>query len=145
MNGNFELILADTSELIAECLRVRREVFTEEMGVPEEIERDGLDVLGRCDHFLAFWDGRPAGALRCVLRGGEAVLQRFCVLREYRGRGIGRAMLAATEELYRGRAEKIALDAKLGAAPFYEKCGYARASGEFIEAGAPHVKMEKAP
>lgn len=141
-----ELILAQNADTLARCLRVREEVFTIEKGVPKEIEVDALDCLnGACEHFLIRCDGKDAGALRCTYTLENAArIQRFCVLKECRGRGIGKTALEQLESYCQSRGCcAVELDAKLSAAGFYEKCGYQTASDTFIEAGVAHVKMRK--
>ena len=140
------LVLAQNVDTLARCLRVREEVFTIEKGVPKEIEVDALDCLnGACEHFLIRCDEKDAGALRCTYTPENAArIQRFCVLKEYRGRGIGKAALEQIESYCRSRGcHAVELDAKLSAADFYEKCGYQTVSSPFIEAGVAHVKMRK--
>lgn len=140
------LVLAQNADTLARCLRVREEVFTIEKGVPKEIEVDALDCLnGACEHFLICCDEKDAGTLRCTYTPENAArIQRFCALKEYRGRGIGKAALGQLESYCRSRGYRaVELDAKLSAAGFYEKCGYQTASDTFIEVGVAHVKMRK--
>lgn len=141
-----ELVLAQNADTLARCLRVREEVFTIEKCVPKEIEVDALDCLnGVCEHFIILCDGKDASALRCSYTPENAArIQRFCVLKEYRKRGIGKAALEQIESYCRSRGcHAVELDAKLSAAGFYEKCGYQTASDTFIEVGIAHVKMRK--
>ena len=134
----------NTEQGLARCLAVRRAVFIDEMGVPEDIEVDEYDILGGgCTHFLMLCGGRAVGAFRC-LAGRQVHLQRLCILAEYRGNGIGRVALARAERFAADTgAESVELHAKCGAAPFYAKCGYTAASAQFFEAGVPHVIMVK--
>lgn len=141
-----ELILAQDADTLARCLRVREAVFTIEKGVPKEIEVDALDCLNEtCEHFLIRCGGKDAGALRCSYTPENAAhIQRFCILKECRGRGLGKAALEQVESHCRSRGcRAVELDAKLSAAGFYEKCGYETVFGTFIEAGVEHVKMRK--
>ncbi|MBD5426297.1 MAG: GNAT family N-acetyltransferase [Treponema sp.] len=140
------LVLAQNADTLARCLRVREEVFTIEKGVPKEIEVDALDCLnGACEHFLIRCDEKDAGALRCTYTPENAArIQRFCVLKKYRGRGLGKTALEQLESYCRSQGcHAVELDAKLSAADFYEKCGYQTVSGTFTEAGVAHVKMRK--
>lgn len=142
----FELIEASDSAGLAICMDIRRRVFMEEQGVEECLETDGHDVPGEgCRHFFATAGGVPAGAFRCLdIGGGKLKLQRFCVLPDYRRRGLGRFMLERFEQeaLDRGFTV-IGMGAQCHAVPFYEKCGYRVVSGVFQDAGIDHVKMEK--
>lgn len=141
-----DVIPAQTQEELERCFAIRRAVFCVERGVPQSVERDEWDGPGTgCGHFLIREDGADIGALRCRYMDGAAIVQRFCVLKEHRGRGgYGRAALEAVEARCRtvgiGRME---LDAKFEVCGFYEKCGYAKISAPFEEAGIPHVKMTK--
>lgn len=139
------LLAADIDDLLAASLAVRRAVFTVEHGIPQSVEQDDLDRPGKdCAHFLARLNGRDAAALRCVFPApGVVHLQRFCVLPELRGQGVGRAVLAALEARYRPAMHRVELDAKFRVEGFYKACGYRTVSEVFLEAGVEHVKMVK--
>jgi predicted GNAT family N-acyltransferase len=129
------------NEAAAQLSAVRREVFIEEQRVPEELEWDGeeedaIHVLAS-DH-----DGRPIGTGRLLHQGGLAHIGRMAVLRDWRGKGVGGALLNAllAEARQRGLTE-IFLNAQTHAAPFYERFGFARKGSEFPDAGIPHCRM----
>lgn len=127
------LLEAAAPDLLDRCLAVRQEVFTREMGVPADVERDSRD-------------GRDIGAVRCLPQeDGTLRLQRFCIRKDCRGQGAGRQTLAAVENRFRAEGlSAVVLDAKCSARGFYEACGYEAVSGEFLEAGVPHVAMRRA-
>lgn len=83
------LLEAAAPDLLDRCLAVRQEVFTREMGVPADVERDSRDCLdGECRHFLITRDGRDIGAVRCLPQeDGTLRLQRFCIRKDCRGTG----------------------------------------------------------
>ena len=139
------LLPADSDALLAAALAVRRAVFTVEHGIPQSVEQDDLDHPGAdCAHFLARLGGRDAAALRCIFPApGVVRLQRFCVLPELRGRGVGKAVLTELENRYRPAMRRVELDAKFRVEGFYKACGYRTVSEIFLEAGAEHVKMVK--
>lgn len=143
--SRYNISLAESAEMLSSCLAVRTDVFVRERGVSADIERDEHDILGgMCEHFLISDNGVPVGAFRCMRKGEAAVLQRFCVLREYRGKGAGAAALRYMESYYRDKGmQRIELDSKAEAEGFYSRCGYVRISEPFEEAGIPHVKMVK--
>ena len=84
-------------------------------------------------------------ALRCKRIDDKCIqLQRFCVMKEYRGVGVGRFALEQIENYYWAKGiEVITLDAKFHVSEFYEKCGYVVVSEPFMEADLLHVVMEK--
>lgn len=140
-----DIIPAQSQDELERCFAVRHAVFCIERGVSPDIERDEWDALSSgCTHFLIQEDGADIGALRCRYAGDAAVIQRFCVLKERRKSGVGRAALEAVEEHCRAAGfTRMELDAKFQVCGFYEKCGYTKISAPFEEAGIPHVKMMK--
>ncbi len=137
------------------CKSLRWTVFVEEQNVPPSLEHDEHDRLPSAGelrapvHALAILleDGReiPCGAGRFIWKSETLVkLQRMAVIDDARGQGIGRALLTFLEgEARKSGATAFTLGAQLTARGFYEKAGYAATSGEFLDAGIPHVTMEK--
>jgi predicted GNAT family N-acyltransferase len=117
---------------------VREAVFIREQGVPADLEWDGRD--GEAIHLLALApDGQAVGTAR-LLPGGR--LGRMAVLRAWRGRGIGSALLARAIGI--ARREGLAglqLSAQSGAVAFYDRHGFAVEGAEFEEAGIRHRRM----
>lgn len=129
---------------------VRRLVFVEEQRCPPEEEwdeHDAPEARGRTCHHLAgrlggevvatarwrpvAWAGRPA-----------AKLERFAVLPAWRGRGLGRTMVAATiREAEAAGFATCLLHAQAHLEAFYEGFGFRRVGEAFEEAGIAHVRM----
>jgi len=133
----------------ADALAVRREVFIEEQGVPEDLEVDGKD--DEAVHFVAYDDGDPVGAAR--LRGTDAdpvsdastgKVERVAVVADRRGDGLGREIM---DELEATAAEEgveaLVLHAQLHVEGFYRELDYETTSDVFEEAGIDHVEMRK--
>jgi predicted GNAT family N-acyltransferase len=127
---------------LADCLAVRRRVFIEGQSISEELEVDGLDPQAL--HFLARRAGAAVGAARLRAVGADAKAERVSVLAEERGRGIGKALMAAVEAAARGAGHaRIILSAQAPVVEFYERLGYESDGPIFFEAGIPHRKMWK--
>ena len=144
---------------------VRAAVFVHEQHVPAGLERDAADP--QCLHVLARDPaGRPIGAARLVppfvaanACAGEHSdpahhpvspdplprIGRMAVLPEWRGRGVGAAMLVVLTELARAQRWKaIELHAQVDAIGFYARHGYLPSGPRYMEAGIEHQTMRRA-
>jgi predicted GNAT family N-acyltransferase len=122
-----------------EALRsVRRAVFIKEQKVPEELEWDDVDESAY--HVLATAaDGRPVGTGRLKL---DCHIGRMAVLKTWRGRGVGSAILAMLIDFARREGcTEVRLHAQTHALDFYERFGFAPVGERFDEAGIPHQAM----
>jgi predicted GNAT family N-acyltransferase len=136
--ADYFVMLVDWRDAHVMLAQVRTTVFVEEQGVPPEIEMDGLDP--ECAHALARdLDGQPVGAGRLMPDGR---IGRMAVLSDWRGSGVGGALLATlvTEAKRRGLAE-VYLHSQSHAKAFYERHGFVVEGEEYLEAGIPHVGM----
>ncbi|MFC9589676.1 GNAT family N-acetyltransferase [Streptomyces sp. NPDC056944] len=135
------------------CFAVRREVFVEEQGVPQDLEYDPYDATAV--HVLAVRaDGVPLGTGR-LLHGADALgrtggdasvgsLGRLAVAKAARGLGIGAALVRGIEDVARERGlSAVDLHAQTHALGFYERLGYVAYGPEFPDAGMPHRAMRR--
>ncbi|WP_096435645.1 GNAT family N-acetyltransferase [Alteribacter populi] len=121
---------------------VRRVVFVDEQQVPEEEEIDQYEQ--DAIHFVAYDEQKPVGAGRLRILDDIGKVERICVLKEYRKRGVGDLLMKKIEEeVTRHSIEELKLNAQTSAETFYTKLGYKVFSGEFFDAGIPHVAMKK--
>ena len=123
---------------------IRREVFVVEQQVPEAEEWDGMDASS--GHVIALAaDGTAIGTGRLLPDGSHirhARIGRMAVLKEWRGRGVGRALLGELIAMAReGGFAEAHLHAQTHALAFYRKHGYTPVGEEFMEAGIPHYEM----
>jgi predicted GNAT family N-acyltransferase len=134
-------VVTTDAELNA-CIDLRRSVFVDEQGVPEDRELDGKD--GEATHLLA-WDGYPVGTARLrEYEDGVAKVERVAVESSRRGEGIGRELMAHAEAYAADEGyERVRLDAQVPVVGFYERLGYEVRGEEFEDAGIPHRRMEK--
>ena len=112
-----------------------------EQSVPPEEEFDGLDDTSH--HWLVQdAETRPIGTGR-LLDTGQ--IGRMAVLDQYRGGGIGAAILSAAVEKARTLGfDQVFLNAQVHAIGFYEKAGFIETGSRFNEAGIQHQKMIQA-
>ncbi|MEP0943058.1 MAG: GNAT family N-acetyltransferase [Rhizobiaceae bacterium] len=124
------------------CYHLRHVVFVEEQGVPVELEIDEFDASD-AHHFLGLIDGKPAATARICLFGDKAKIQRVVVMKQFRGRNLGRQLMQHLMDFARRNnlAPQIALDAQTYAVPFYQSLGFETIGEEFDDAGIAHIHM----
>lgn len=119
---------------------IRREVFVGEQNCPPELEWEHEE---ESNHFLATVDGIPAGASRWRKTDKGYKLERFAVLKNFRGNGVGQALVGAVLNDLPSDADYIYLHAQVDAVTLYERFGFEKIGPEFEEAGIRHYKMER--
>lgn len=141
----FSVRVLDWNSARALTRPLREEVFVLEQGVPIEEEWDEWDAGS--EHAIASTvDGEPIGTARLLPRMLPQILElrigRMAVLKAWRRRGVGAALLAALVERAATRgAQSIVLHAQTHATGFYRRCGFVAEGGEFFEAGIAHHTM----
>lgn len=138
-NQSIRVMEADTDALFNYVFSIRTEVFVEERHIDQEDEYDGFDHLST--HFLAWYDNNPAGASRRRrLNNGSFRLERFAVLREFRNKGVGTALvMAGLDGLAPGKW--VVMHSTVETVPYFKKFGFVPEGEEFEEAGIPTVEM----
>ncbi len=133
----------DSWQVLGEAAQaVRHAVFVEEQRIPAELERDPADA--GCIHAVAFdTDGQAVGTGRLLpLPDRVMKLGRLVVLRSWRGRRVGQALLQALLDTARRRgACEVMLHAQQSATSFYLGAGFKPSGEEFMEADIPHLEM----
>jgi predicted GNAT family N-acyltransferase len=119
---------------------IRREVFVGEQNCPPELEWEHEE---ESNHFLATVDGVPAGASRWRKTDKGYKLERFAVLKSFRGKGVGQALVQAVLNDLPPEVDYIYLHAQVDAVTLYERFGFVKTGPEFEEAGIRHYKMIK--
>lgn len=128
-------------ELAEQARQVRETVFVDEQGVPRDIEIDEHDAASR--HVVASdADGGAIGTGRLLAHGKSGHIGRMAVLADWRGKGVGRALLERLLEDAAGRQMRhLALHAQTQASGFYRRFGFVEEGPEFMEGGIPHRTM----
>lgn len=135
------ILIQSWQEASKDAFAIRKQVFIEEQGVPEDLELDELDPVAI--HALATMGSHSIGTGRLVhLEGRQAQIGRMAVLTDFRNQGIGTAILEKLIEQARlAGATNLILHAQVSTIPFYEKHGF-EAQGEiYDEAGIAHRNM----
>ena len=123
-----------------ECISIRRSVFIEEQNIPEKIELD--DPLIKSTNFLAIHDDNFIGTARYRITNLGIKLERFAVLRDFRGIGVGKSLVKFIIKSIKTKST-IYLHAQQPVISFYTKLGFIPVGDIFYEADIPHKKLIK--
>ena len=117
---------------------VRTPVFIEEQAVTPEFEWDAVDASAV--HLLATLHHAPIACLRII---DYKKIGRMAVLKDYRGRGLGAALLFEAVAICKKQGSKsVYLSAQTHAIGFYIKAGFKQISDEYCDVDIPHVDMQ---
>ena len=129
--------VSDSTDL-EKVFAIRRQVFVVEQNCPPELEWEFED---ESIHFLATVDNIPAGAARWRKTDKGYKLERFAVLQQFRGLGVGQELVQTVLNDLPSDATYVYLHAQIQASALYEKSGFEKTGSEFEEAGIRHYKM----
>ena len=110
--------------------------------VSKKIEFDGLDKFS--NHYLAKINELPIGTARVrEQKKGTFKIERMAVLKRYRKKGVGKAIIKKILKHYLNlnRVSNLILNSQIEAKDFYKKLGFVEVGEEFIEANITHKKM----
>ncbi|HBH21827.1 MAG TPA: GNAT family N-acetyltransferase [Cytophagales bacterium] len=132
------------SELqLKEAQSVRRQVFVVEQKVPLEDEIDEYE--SDCRHYMAFFNNVPVGACRWRVTDKGYKLERFAVLKSYRGKKIGTLLVKKVLDDIKNDGHNgpkhLYLHSQLGAVALYEKFNFKKIGEPFSECDIMHYHM----
>ena len=130
---------------LQEAYKIREIVFIGEQECPVEEEFDGFD--DDSTHFVAYQEGKPVGCCRYRTTEKGVKLERFAVLQELRGKGVGKRLvqtaLGHIEAADLPKGTLLYLHAQVPAMALYSRFGFDKIGEMFSEAGLDHYEMRK--
>lgn len=126
-----------------EILKLRQAVFVVEQECPYP-DIDEIDT--QCLHLSGFVNGKLAAYLRMMQPGLSheyASIGRVLVAPEFRGTGIGRALMQESLRIMENRYPNhpIKIGAQQHLEQFYQNLGFTTLSEVYLEDGIPHIDM----
>ena len=130
------------NSLPKDALDLRIKVFVNEQGFVDEVdEADNFST-----HLVMYDNDNPVATCRFFLKEDNETYMfgRLCVLKEYRGKSLGREMLKRVEEIVKEKGGKaIILHSQYHAKDFYIRCGFTQQGEIDYEQNKPHAWMRK--
>ena len=138
MSDQFKVKVAQSTNELKEIYEVRRQVFVEEQGVSKEEEYDEYETTST--HLLIKMGKKIVGTCRYRNTVMGVKLERFAVLKKFRGLGVG-AVLVKEGLNQIDSSQQVYLHAQVQVVDFYTKFGFRKEGKVFKEAGIHHFKM----
>lgn len=125
---------------LTDAFFIRKQVFIDEQGISETIERDSYDQSS--DHVVIYENSQPIGTGRLVFKYGEYSIGRVAVLKEHRAKNVGALVvnLLKDKAIHHGASE-VHVHAQKEVEGFYRKLGYKAYGDIYEEAGIEHISM----
>ena len=140
MKNNLKVEIAKWIDDHTQLKNIREKVFIQEQKVTPELEWDGMDE--KAIHFLVFNDKAAIGCARAIVIKDHMQLGRMAVLKEYRGQGIGGALIEKAMTIAKlNQLSAIYISAQCHAIDFYKKFGFEVKSDIYLDAEIPHRDM----
>ena len=135
---NAQIVTVTWQQAEQDLRAIRTPVFIEEQAVAPDFEWDDIDQTAV--HLLATYKNKPIACLRII---DYHKIGRMAVLKEFRGNGLGAALLLEAVKICKAHGSKtLQLSAQTHAIGFYEKCGFKVTSGIYQDVHIPHVDMQ---
>ncbi len=132
-----KILFTDENFKIAQ--QIRCQVFVKEQGVDPVLEMDVFDKTA--SHYLLFSNDVAVGTARWRFTEFGIKLERFAILKEFRGLGYGAQLVSAVLKNISSQEKSIYLNSQVNALNFYQKLGFVSQGSQFEEAGIYHYKM----
>jgi predicted GNAT family N-acyltransferase len=132
------------SPLQVQSIDLRRKVLRIPLGL--DFKKEELEAEKDQVHIVCTIGSTLAGVLILVKITDIHVvkMRQVAVDNNCQGKGIGRQMVRFSEKwAVQNNYNKIILNARITAAPFYLSMDYRVSGNEFMEVGIPHVQMVK--
>ena len=125
-------------------INIRQIVFREEQGVDYH-EDEVLEEELEAKTYLIYLKDKVIGTIRYRLVDEQYKVERFAILKEYRGNGYGKQAFNFFVDMLIAQFNPctITLNSQEPVIEFYEKCGFTKQGKMFMEAGINHIKMIK--
>ena len=124
-----EIKIGARDEIIKDADKLRRAVFIDEQGVPEEEIFDGMN--NRAVHVVIYVGNNPAATARVLCDGSVWRIGLVAVEKSRRGQHLGvEVMRSAIEYVTANGGKEVVLTAQRQARGFYEKFGFIQCGDE---------------
>lgn len=140
----FQVHTPETEQEFEEYYQLRWSLLRAPLQRPKGSEKDIYDEHSE-HRMILDAKGIPIACGRIYTEGAnESQIHYMAVNPDYRKQGLGSLLISALEdEAYKAGSERIVMNARLEAVPFYEKCGFSVVGSGRVSEGVRHRQMIK--
>jgi len=132
--------LVQNKKELEQTFKIRDIVFGKEQKIPRALDYDGLDKYAK--HIILLYKNKSIGCARIRFIKNNAKLERMAILKQYRSKGFGEALLNyLVNYCAKSGVKEIYLHAQHYAKLFYERRGFKIRGRPFTEVGVKHIEM----
>lgn len=140
MDVKIDGFYADSAEYYQSVIDIRSTVFVDELGFDKHFEFDGKDNMAT--HYIILYDAVPVGCARWIEGENDLVIDRFCILKSYRKRGLAILLIKfIISELVPSKKE-IFLHTLTDSVVFFTQMGF-REAGQTTQIGKKRLHTLK--
>ena len=120
---------------------IRKAVFTEEYGIPEDVELDDDDIMAM--HVILDYENEKVGTVRMKYDGETFILDKMAVLKEHRNNGYGEFIVRMLlDKVFLANGKEIFTDATKDTVEFFKKIGFVEIGDEYERDKLIYVPMK---
>ena len=120
---------------------IRKAVFTEEYGIPEDVELDDDDIMAM--HVILDYENEKVGTGRMKYDGETFILDQMAVLKEHRNNGYGEFIVRMLlDKVFLANGKEIFTDATKDTVEFFKKIGFVEIGDEYEKDKLIYVPMK---
>ena len=137
---SIKIKLVKNNNELNQVYKIREIIFSREQGVSRNLERDIFDGVAK--HVIVLSKNNPIGCARMRFVNGKAKLERIALLKNYRGKGIGKKVIDYLIKYSKTKkVKKIFMNSQYYLKNYYTKFGFEPIGKPFMEAGIKYIKM----
>ena len=120
---------------------IRKAVFTEEYGIPEDVELDDDDIMAM--HVILDYENEKVGTGRMKYDGETFILDKMAVLKEHRNNEYGEFIVRMLlDKVFLANGKEIFTDATKDTVEFFKKIGFVEIGDEYERDKLIYVPMK---
>lgn len=138
----FKIVDFDSPEY-HETLKLRNEVMRKPLGLT--LSADDVKFDHKRTHIAGYFNDNLICACSLgIFHQKICHIFSFCVKQEYQNQGIGRQLMSYAEKYAQDKGvQRLYLEGRKAASPFYSKCGFVKCGHEYIDMNIVHQDMRK--